>query len=390
MKKTRHLIQLAFLLLVVIAVFVVKGNAERWCPFGGVEAIYTYINEGTTPCSLGISNFYILAAVLTATLLLRRAFCSFVCPIGTICEWLRLLGGKIGIRAIAVPYWAERLLAPSKYLVLTAILWLTYRSGELMFRGFDPCYALLSRHGEDITCWAYIVAAVIVLGSLFMAIPFCRWFCPLAAVLNPFSRFGFTRIKRDQKECINCGKCAQVCPMQIPVDQVDQVTAARCISCLNCLEHCPKSEAIYWGPPPWLGRSWSGGVLVALLVLLLATAAVTEALLPLPSFVKSQGQAPPQIAVLELRLEHLSCRGRANLLVYFLQRDDMYALSGYWRLEAWPGPGIAPIRISYDPKAIDAVAIKEAIAEPYFDNHANLWRQSPFRIEGQEMPAPPK
>ena len=390
MQTTRRLVQLAFLLLVLIAVFIVQGNAERWCPFGGVEAIYTYISEGTTPCSLGVSNFYILAAVLVATLLLRRVFCSFVCPIGAISEWLHLASGKIGIKTIAVPSWLDRMLAMSKYLVLATILWLTYRSGELMFRGFDPCYALLSRHGEDITCWAYIVSGAIALASLFLAIPFCRWFCPLAAVLNPFSRFGLARIKRDPAECIDCGKCAKACPMQIPVDQVTQVTEARCLSCLNCVEHCPKPGAIFWGPPQWLGRRWRYGVLVAVLVAIIAIAVVAEVLFPLPSFVKSHGQQPEKAAILELRLQNLSCRGRANLLVYFLQRDDLYALSGYWRLEAWPGPGLATIRISYDPKNMDRIAIKEAIAEPYFDSQANFWRMSPFRIEGHVMPAPPK
>ena len=49
-----------------------------------------------------------------------------------------------------------------KYGVLAIVLVLTYRAGELIFRGFDPCYALLSRHGEDITFWAYVASGAIV------------------------------------------------------------------------------------------------------------------------------------------------------------------------------------------------------------------------------------
>lgn len=86
MKKTRRLVQLGFVILTVGGVFVFGGNAERWCPFGGVEALYSYATEGNMLCSLGISNFYILGAVLVMTLLLRRAFCGYMCPIGSVSE----------------------------------------------------------------------------------------------------------------------------------------------------------------------------------------------------------------------------------------------------------------------------------------------------------------
>ncbi len=87
MRKT---LQFGFLALTLVAVFVVRGNAERWCPFGGLEALYTYTREGNLPCSLGVSNFYILGAVLLMTLILRRAFCGYVCPVGAI----KLIGGR--------------------------------------------------------------------------------------------------------------------------------------------------------------------------------------------------------------------------------------------------------------------------------------------------------
>ena len=76
--------------------------------------------------------------------------------------------------------------------------------------------------------------------------------------------------------------------------------------------------------------------LVAVFLLILGVSA--SFLLPLPSFMWSRGDAPERVAVTELNMEDLTCRGRANLFVYFLDRDDELRIPGYLRLEAWPGP----------------------------------------------------
>lgn len=386
MKTTRRVIQFGFLALTLVGVFLFRGNAERWCPFGGVEALHTYVTEGNMICSLGVSNLYILAGVLVITLLLRRAFCGYMCPIGTVSEWLQRGAGRLGVPPLKVSSRLDRGLSLLKYPLLAIILFFTYRAAELVFRGFDPCYALISRHGEDITLWAYVAAGAIAAASLAIVMPFCRWLCPLAAVLNPFSRLGLTRIKRSQDACIDCGQCAAACPMNIPVDTVSQVTAARCLSCLDCLEACPEREggAVTWGPPGWLGRSWPKGILVVLLLTCTTGAVAASYLFPLPSFIRTRGQSPAVTAVVQLEIHDLTCRGRSNLLMYYIERDDAFALRCYLKLEAWPGPGAAPVRITYDPSLCDEADIKRAITEPYYDAHGAVWRLSPFRIEGYD------
>lgn len=386
MTTTRRVVQFGFLAITLAGVFVFRGNAERWCPFGGVETLYTYATEGDLVCSLAISNFYILAGILVMTLALRRAFCGYICPIGTISEWLQRGAARLGLGPARVPYRLDRGLSLLKYAVLAIILYYTYRTSELAFRAYDPCYALISRHGEDITFWAYVVAGAVAIGSLLVVLPFCRWLCPLSAVLNPFSRFGLTRIKRDEDACLDCGQCASACPMAIPVDRVSQVTAARCLSCLNCVDACPARAdgAMTWGPPARLGRRWPNAVLVAVLLSCTAAAVAASHLFPLPSFVKTRGQAPAITAATELDIIGLTCRGRATLLMYFLERDDEFELAGYLKLEAWPGPGAARARITYAPSFCDQNAIKQAIAEPYYDTLAARWRPSPFAIEGYD------
>lgn len=391
MKRKRRVVQFAFLALTIIGVFVVRGNAERWCPFGGVEAIYNYVTEGNMLCSLGISNFYILAAVLVMALLLRRAFCGYMCPIGAIGEWINAGARRCGVKPRDVPYWLDRVLAKLKYVVLAVILYFTWTAAELEFRVADPCYALISRHGEDITIWAYIVSGAIIVSSLFLLIPFCRWFCPLAAVFHPFSRFGLTRIKRSDDACVDCGKCTIACPMAIPVASMKTVTSARCISCLECIETCPDKPkakgAIMWGPPRALGGAWSQSLLIGIMLACVLIAVVAVYAFPAPSFsrvVEGRGEAPAVTATAELGILNLACRGNASLFAYFVERDDEYEVPGYLKIEGWPGPGAARVLITYDPSLTDETAIKEAITEPYYDATSDQWRSSQFEVDGYD------
>jgi ferredoxin len=272
-----------------------------------------------------------------------------------------------------------------KYALLIVLVVITWRAAELRFRSFDPCYALIGRHGEDITWWAYAVAGGILLGSLVLTMPFCRWLCPLAAVLTPFSRLGFTRIKRDAATCSGCGRCTRACPMAIPVHALTEVTAARCLSCMDCVTACATHRAgtIGWGPPKRFGRYWPHGVLIAALFAIVGSAVALVCLFPLPSFIRERGRPPARIAVARLQVKGLTCRGKATAFAgLYLWRDDLYAVPGYLKVEAWPGPGWAEVRITYDPAQADELAIKKAITEAYLDSD-QTWA-SPFDVQGYD------
>jgi ferredoxin len=178
------------------------------------------------------------------------------------------------------------------------------------------------------------------------------------------------------------------------VAEVAQVTAARCIACLNCVDACPQQSAgaLAWGPPRAVGGRWPPAVLVAILLACTAGAVSAAYLYPMASFVKSQGVPPSTSAVVEMKIENLTCRGRANLLVWFLQRDDLALPLRFFKLEAWPGSGPSLARITYDPEETDEEALKRAITEPYFQDRSDAvdahWFHSPFRIRGYDPLAP--
>ena len=385
-RSARGIAQAVALAAVVVGVFVVRGHAERWCPFGAVETAYAYVTEGNALCSVGVANFFVLGAVLLSLPLLRRAFCSHACPIGTVSEWVRGGARRLGLRPRAVPRAVDATLSLAKYVVLAGVVAVTWRIGELWFRGACPAYALLGRHGADVTAWAYVVSGGILLGSVFVALPFCRWFCPLAAVMNPFSRLGLARVGRDPGACAACGKCARACPMGIPVHEVATVTHARCTLCLDCVDACPTRDGstLALRLAGTSGRRLSARTVAAALAVVLGVGVAGAAWFPLPSFRWSRGEIPATAASVDLRIADLTCRGRANLLVYFLDRDDDLAVPGPLRLEAWPAPDEGEARIVYDPSLTDADAIRAALTEPVHDPVAGIFRMSPFRIAGYD------
>ena len=232
-----------------------------------------------------------------------------------------------------------------------------------------------------------MVSGAILLGALITSVPFCRWLCPLAAVMNPLSRFGLFRVRRNEEACLSCGRCEAVCPMQIPVNDMTEVRSARCTSCLSCVSVCPAEEdgALQWGLPGALGgQRWPQTALVVILILAIGLVVTGAYAFPLASFVKVRGEAPAATAVLELQVEGVACRGTATRLYFFLTRDDLDEVPGYLKLEAWPGPGPARVRITYDPEKTRPDAIQQAVTTPYFNELQNVWDNSPFQIQGYE------
>ena len=305
MPTPRRLFQIAFLALVVVGVFVVQGNAERWCPFGGVETMYAWAVGGNSLCATGVSNLFAFGGILLSLVLLRRAFCSHACPIGSVSEWTSELARRLGWKPRRVPPALDSALGLLKYGVLVLIVWITWVVAELVFRAACPAYALLGRHGEDITTWAYVVGGAIVLGSLFVTLPFCRWLCPLAAVMNPLSRFGLVRVTK-RRELVRLLRQVRA---RLPHGDPGRRGApwsihARCTACGTCVDACPTHAG-----EPTLALRTAGrkrrrvpaGAVAGLLVLVFAGAVAGSMLLPIPSFRWSRGELPAGAAVLDAR-----------------------------------------------------------------------------------------
>ena len=87
----------------------------------------------------------------------------------------------------------------------------------------------------------YYVVGIILAVVLKDNRAFCKYICPITVFLKPMSYYSLLRIRCDESKCIHCGKCLEVCPMDVEVnkDARNRKNATECILCQKCKKVCP-------------------------------------------------------------------------------------------------------------------------------------------------------
>lgn len=232
-------------LLTYVALGYGARSFEAFCPFGGAESLWGLFTSGQFSCALGPLNLSLFVGVIGLTLVAKKAFCSWACPIGFLSELLGKLGMRITNGRFVPSDKVDKWLRLLRYVVLVISLYYTYKLGELILRGFDPFYIVFSGFGHGTLGWiSYATIAALTVGALAIPMFFCRYLCPLGAVFDPFSRLGLIKIHRNTDTCTACGHCQLACPHNIPVHVVAKVSHRDCTNCLECVEICPDPDVL--------------------------------------------------------------------------------------------------------------------------------------------------
>ncbi len=225
-------------------------SVETYCPFGGLETAYSFFTRRQFSCAAGETNLALFAALVALTLVARKAFCGWVCPVGAVLEWEAKLARRLsGRRDFAGPWHLPArvdrgLKVGLRLAVLALVLAATWKTGELVFRGYDPYYILFSAHGHDVQPWSYAVLGGLLLLGLALPLAWCKYLCPLGIVMWPLSRAGALRLARSPRHCTGCGACDRACPQALQVSNVDEVRSGECTLCLECTAACPSPQAL--------------------------------------------------------------------------------------------------------------------------------------------------
>ena len=215
------------------------------CPIGSLQAV------------LGSPNFrmsfYVVGFLLFTGAILGRVVCGFLCPFGLVQDLL-----------YKIPFFAKRKNMPGhkglvwiKYIVLAVLVVILPLFAVNAYGISDPWFckylcpsgtlfgglpliaanAGLQQALGGLFVWKLSVLLVILVWSVWVYRPFCKYLCPLGAIYGWFNPIALSRFHIDKEYCIDCKKCKTVCPMDIPV--YAKPNSSECIKCGKCLQACP-------------------------------------------------------------------------------------------------------------------------------------------------------
>jgi len=225
-----------------------NASLHSLCPFGGVVSIYQYATVGTFVQKIHESAFVLMVIGFVLAILFGPVFCGWVCPLGTVQEWIAKWGKKLFKRRYNhfIPPRIDNVLRYARYLVLAWVIYVTATSGALIFAEYDPYFALFNFWSGEVAISALVILGITLGLSLFVERPWCKYACPYGALLGISNLFRVFQIRRVESTCKADGACSIMCPMNIPVDALKTVRDHQCISCLECTSEaiCPVASTV--------------------------------------------------------------------------------------------------------------------------------------------------
>lgn len=224
-------------------------GVEGWLPIASLMNLKAYALAGEMP-AIHPAGMFLLLAFVSMSLLLRKAFCSWLCPIGTLSEYLWKAGRNIFRKNWRPPRWLDLGLRSLKYILLGLFLYAVGSMSAMAIRAFlDGPYGIIAdvkmmNFFRHLGVTGAVVLGVLLVLSIFIQNFWCRFLCPYGALLGLFSRFSPARIRRYERPCIDCAKCAHACPSWIPVDRLITVRTPECTGCFECVTACPAEGAL--------------------------------------------------------------------------------------------------------------------------------------------------
>jgi len=193
------------------------AGVDGWLPIDALMNLKLALLTGSVP-RVHPAGMFLLLAFLGVSLLFHKAFCSWLCPVGTLSEYLWKLGRKFLRRNFQLSRWLDIPLRGLKYLLLAFFVWVIGRMSVEALAGFlSGPYGIIAdvkmlNFFRHIGQTGAIVLAVLTLFSLLVQNFWCRYLCPYGALVGLAALFSPTRIRREPEPCIDCGKCAKACP----------------------------------------------------------------------------------------------------------------------------------------------------------------------------------
>jgi polyferredoxin len=218
-------------------------------PLGAFMSFFAWVKTGHYDTVIPAGVTIIVGALLTS-LLFKRGFCGFICPVGAVWEGFGWLGAKLLPRQFHAPRWLDLGLRGLRYVFafgFVAILIALPVSEALSFQQL-PYYAVadivILSYFVVLPLWYVGIGAVVGASSFFFGNVWCRYICPLGGIYGAVGVLSPTNVVRDPEKCIDCGACNKACHALVDVQHLETVRAPECDGCQNCVTQCPAPGAL--------------------------------------------------------------------------------------------------------------------------------------------------
>jgi len=186
-----------------------------------VDLVNLSLGHAATPAE-NPQRWLLLGFVALTTVLFGQVWCGYLCPFGALQELLSRLGRRLGLRSYPDRPLEQRMRF-TKFLLLGLLLIAVWVSGESLWASFNPMqHAFGGRHFGGMGGWMGALVVLVLLGSLVYVRFWCRYFCPLGALLALGNKLALLQRLAPQRrfehcdlgvrgefdlDCIRCGRC---------------------------------------------------------------------------------------------------------------------------------------------------------------------------------------
>ena len=234
LRRIRIILATLFFLSVTALFIDSTGMAKEWL---GWTAKIQFL-----PALLAMNVVTVLALVVL-TLLVGRAYCSVICPLGVMQDVISRISGLRKKKKSRFSYSGEKKWLRYGILVIFVVA---------LVAGLTPLAALLapySSYGRMVSSVVSpslspvaIVAAVsfvvVAIMSWLGGRTYCNTICPVGTILGFFSRFALFRPIIDTSKCNSCKRCAKKCKASCIDAKNHCIDYSRCVACMDCIKNC--------------------------------------------------------------------------------------------------------------------------------------------------------
>jgi len=232
--KQRYLRPIILLLSLVIAGFLQMACAS---PSGSIQNLFYNWGEWKRMMPFAVT----ILIVLIPSFFLGKIFCGWVCHKGAIQEFL--FQKRFSLK---IPHKIDKTLRYVKYIVLAAIVIAPLMFHYRILNSSTQPFKVIFNLGGPLS--AVILIGLIGLSSLFIYRPFCRYLCPVGALLGLSSMVGIHRLKINDTGCSSCKRCEKSCDIGAissnktirDNELTTTLNNSECIMCGECSDVCSK------------------------------------------------------------------------------------------------------------------------------------------------------